>query len=656
MNTPRHTSRRGSIVAISLIFAILLGVLLFALLNFALTEKKLNRHHTTWADARYAAESVLEYGMGEMYNRISRNSSFPNSTMLPSGTPLTLPPGSFFDGSNIEPGSLLIVGGRFSTPTLYNVPDDPSADPLAGTTVLLSSAQIFARATATDAGANARSTSWCGATIQIRYKPWLRELCNYLPDLEVAPGARMDCYGEFSTAGNLYVQSEPGTGLYFWRKVICGGTLYHYRKPGGNVGSAEGEVAIADANGNSISMRQSGNWVTSATPNFAQLALDLWDGNLLTAAHDAEVKTVPGFEDYTPYDPAVPESNPSHQLIEKPIANTAGTAYKEDIELQKFSVVAGIVIRIPTTGAPIAYRYARDDGGTYTREDSQGNKANYRREPVTLPAGLLTSTTMTDIRRSTTALKIWDVNIGKLRAAINGSVPADQITGVKFDKNVDWNGVVYVETENPTNVGVRVHNGAQIPDYGAQSGMTFATNAPLYVKGHFNADGVLPSTTSQMGVAAANEPPAALVGDAITVLSANWKDSNSSGGLSGRVATPTEVSAAFIGGIVPTNTNNNRRYSGGFENFPRFLENWSGVTFGYRGAVVVLFDSETATQPWGGSNVYSAPRRLWAYNELFDTNQPRLMKQRRYPNRIGFTEYNSQAEFDAAIAAAQAAP
>ncbi len=70
----------------------------------------------------------------------------------------------------------------------------------------------------------------------------------------------------------------------------------------------------------------------------------------------------------------------------------------------------------------------------------------------------------------------------------------------------------------------------------------------------------------------------------------------------------------------------------------------------------MLFDSENAVQPWGGSNVYNPPRRLWAYNELFETNQPKLMKQRRYPNRIGFTEYSSQAEFDAAIAAAQAAP
>lgn len=655
MKTPRHTSRHGSIVAIALIFAILLGLLLFTLLSFGLTEKRLNRHHATWAEARYGAESVLEYGLGEMYNRISDRSYLPSTTMLSSGTPLVLPPASFFAGSNIDTSSLLIVGGRFSDPTPFTVPDKPATDVLHGKTIKMSTAQVFARATAFDAGANERVTSWCSATIQIRFVPWLTGLANYLPDLEVAPGERMDCYGDFSTAGNLYVQSEEKKGLYFWRKVICAGTLYHYRKPGGNVGSAEGEVAIADGSGNSISMKQSGSWVTSATANFAQLALDLWDGNLLTAAHDVKVETVPGFEEYTPYDPAVPDSNPAHQLIEKPIANNAGAAYKEDIETQKFAVVAGLVISIPTTGAPTAYRYVKDPSGIYTRADNQGNRENYRREPVTLPTGLVTSTTMTDLRRSTTALKMWDVNVGKLRAAINGSVAADQIAG-GFDKNVDWNGMVYVETANPTNVGVRVFNGAQIPDYGAQSGMSFATNAPLYVRGNYNADGVLPATTSDMGKPAANEPPAALIGDAITVLSNNWNDTKSSGALSSRTPTPTEISAAFIAGIVPTNKDGNARYSGGFENFPRFLENWSGVTFGYRGGVVVLFDSEVATQPWGGSNVYSAPRRLWAYNELFKDNTSKLPNPARKSNRVGFTEYRSQAEFDAAIAAAQAAP
>ena len=44
-----------------------------------------------------------------------------------------------------------------------------------------------------------------------------------------------------------------------------------------------------------------------------------------------------------------------------------------------------------------------------------------------------------------------------------------------------------------------------------------------------------------------------------------------------------------MAGIVETANND---YSGGVENFPRFLENWSGSTFTYNGSMVVLYLSQ----------------------------------------------------------------
>ena len=89
------------------------------------------------------------------------------------------------------------------------------------------------------------------------------------------------------------------------------------------------------------------------------------------------------------------------------------------------------------------------------------------------------------------------------------------------------------------------------------------------------------------------------MGDSINILSGNWQNTlaYSQGSLSGpRVAIDTTVNAAFLAGIVPTG---NGFYSGGVENFPRFLENWSGKTFWDNGSMVVMFDSQVTTAPWG---------------------------------------------------------
>ena len=43
------------------------------------------------------------------------------------------------------------------------------------------------------------------------------------------------------------------------------------------------------------------------------------------------------------------------------------------------------------------------------------------------------------------------------------------------------------------------------------------------------------------------------------------------------------------------------QYSGGLENLVRFLENWSGVTFTYKGSLVCLWQSAHANSNWPGT-------------------------------------------------------
>jgi hypothetical protein len=156
-----------------------------------------------------------------------------------------------------------------------------------------------------------------------------------------------------------------------------------------------------------------------------------------------------------------------------------------------------------------------------------------------------------------------------------------------------------------TESGVRVVDGAILPSLG----LTVATPNPLYVQGHFNATG------SDVGKnETANAKPASLIGDSINILSTAWNDANSSLGVGSRVANDTTVNAAILGGIVPSGGG---YYSGGVENFPRFLENWSGKTLTYNGSMVVMFNSKIATAPWGGADVYSPPARNWAFDLNF---------------------------------------
>lgn len=162
--------------------------------------------------------------------------------------------------------------------------------------------------------------------------------------------------------------------------------------------------------------------------------------------------------------------------------------------------------------------------------------------------------------------------------------------------------------------GVTLTNGAVLPN----GGLTVATPDPVYIKGDYNTstDGVnfYPSTSDT-----SHTRPGAVMGDSITVLSKNFSDANSTNTIASgtRTATNTTVNAAFLSGNVPSN---GAHYSGGVENFPRFLEDWGGSpqkTFTYNGSMVCMFPSQIAKSPWGSSDVYNPPARNWAFDKNF---------------------------------------
>jgi hypothetical protein len=157
--------------------------------------------------------------------------------------------------------------------------------------------------------------------------------------------------------------------------------------------------------------------------------------------------------------------------------------------------------------------------------------------------------------------------------------------------------------------GVRLVNGSALPP----QGLTVATASPVYIQGDYNVPPAARGTTNTGGAL-----PASVAADAITVLSTAWSDANSSKSLSSRIAGDTTVNAAFLSGIVATTALSD---SGGVENFPRFLEDWTNHTLTYNGSMVCMFYSAIATGLWLGIDepydIYNPPIRNWALDQNF---------------------------------------
>jgi hypothetical protein len=160
------------------------------------------------------------------------------------------------------------------------------------------------------------------------------------------------------------------------------------------------------------------------------------------------------------------------------------------------------------------------------------------------------------------------------------------------------NGIIYVADTRSgggiTETAVRLINGSSMP----VGGLTVATENPIYVLGNYNS---------------AADAPCSILADAINILSGSWNDANSAAGIGSRVASSTTVNSAFYTGNVPTA---GQVYSGGLENLPRFLEDWSGQTFTYSGSMVCMFSSVFATGSQANAS-YGAPTRNWSFDNQF---------------------------------------
>lgn len=246
------------------------------------------------------------------------------------------------------------------------------------------------------------------------------------------------------------------------------------------------------------------------------------------------------------------------------------------------------------------------DSGT-TATSGEFDSFQTRIPPAQLDAFVSTASSFHDAREGK-LVKPIDINVGALKT---WSETNNTLNPRLAANNAKFTSLYVVDKRHlpPTNLGaVRVLNGKNLP----VNGLTVATARPLYVSGNYNQQDPANLGTSNTSTTL----PASLVADAITILSDGWQDANSVLPVDARVAQNTTVNAAFLTGVVETT---DKHYSGGMENFPRFLETWGPITITYNGSMIKMFPSLYATNAWeNNKNIYTPPTRNWAYDINFD--------------------------------------
>jgi hypothetical protein len=309
-----------------------------------------------------------------------------------------------------------------------------------------------------------------------------------------------------------------------------------------------------------------------------------------------------------------------HELIETtrsspPLVPTAS------LDAFRFQKQAGVEITIDAANAVKIYK-----GGIDITNAAAGS--SNRAIADAFKSAITTNVSITDTREGVGtgngSVRLATLDVGAITTKLdNGTISFVPIIYI-VDISPNQNGVT-------TKRAIRLKNGSRLPD----GGLTIASGNPIYVQGDYNTGSTPsaipgatptiqpPSNTQPTPAPGATPPsptvagyerqPAAIIADAVNILSNKWIDS-ASGTMP--VAAPTTVNAGIISGNVKTNG----IYSGGVENFPRFLENWADKPFTYYGSMIQLYQSEQAIGTWGPG--YSPPDRQWFFDKNFITHPP----------------------------------
>ncbi|MCI0484308.1 MAG: PilX N-terminal domain-containing pilus assembly protein [candidate division NC10 bacterium] len=584
LNGQRIREQRGVVLIVSLLVLTILSVLGLAFLATARTEDTIASNYRNHTAAFYAAEAGVESGVASLKATLRAN---PNT--------------SDADLAKIVPAALTDPNYTFSAfqvrrirPTPYLTTID--SGPYTGLNGLATAYEVSATV-AGPRGSRARLVQRVNY-VQI---PLFQFMAFYGRGLDISmnPGPVMTLNGRIHTNSNMhladYWSGAAEIGLYLESYVTAAGKINrHYKE---SPSRYEGNPQIKDAAGNyqkldfdhavkNISI--DGSTYSPSDENYwRDEALKRFGGRVQDSAHGVQ-EIIPPIPDAL-YDPMNADKS-SHLMIEKGSATDSQALKDAKIYYQAD-------LRIVDDKA---YDKAGNTVNINGCKDAN-NKQAVRKE------------SFWDNREKIT-MQVTQIDVGALTAC--GVMPKS--------------GIVYASAKpgSPNKGdGVRLVNGAQLPT----QGLTIVSDNPVYVMGDYNTkdkNGNLRTTSTPL----TDLVPAAVLGDAVTILSNNWEkngyDKKGDQVVEKRPASATTVNAALAMGpsdeAVPGSGNGN----GGLQNLPRFLENWGDIPFTYNGSLVALWHSLVATEAFrccnfGDPNYYfRPPNRIWKYDTLFDTQIP----------------------------------
>jgi ribosomal protein S9 len=436
----------------------------------------------------------------------------------------------------------------------------------------------------------------------------------YDEDLEIQPGPSMSIFGRVHTNRNMHLGSNATLRLNT-NYVHAIGSIFRHRKD--DPTRSEGTVLVREWVSNPWSAMEPASYYTMWSK--AQLAAM---GITSTSGFDSNFTggwDVDGNGSFWDMGDLLPFGPGSLVYWDEPTGYTNGTG--ETVQTGEHNLGEAVVPQIGSiqkfeeqSGGdyawdPTTQTYQAVSAGTGTH--SKGYYHDNAELQILVNAAGTAFTAHNGSGNDVTASVSSAVTLGTIYDARQANGGAGTTKVLKIDVGLlhasghyPANGLLYAShygSGTGTNAkGIQLTNGALLP-----SKLTVASEDPVYILGDYN-----------VGSPSISKKGAAVIADAVNLLSNSWNGSKNSGS-----GLPAASNTTYNVAIIAGNTNSSLgSYSGGLENLPRFHENWTGRTCTVKGAMVNTWNSAHATAPWVyGGNRYQAPQRAYSYDTAFNS-------------------------------------
>ena len=573
-----HFNLRGNILMVALIVVVVVSGFVAVAFNSTNSTARFSDRSRDYAAANAAAEGSVEYAFGIWKKRIATNNRAITTTEAnasltgPSFPGFSYAPSAEFGPLKID--ALDEYGAPVASPTPVTI-DLASYPGWRGRTfTYMAKAKVMQ-----SSGYNFRS----GVKRRFQYSevPLFQAMFFFEHDIEIYRAAEMVVSGLVHTNSNAYLSGQASADLTFQDQVSY-------------------VLSYTDTNDPPFSNTWSGWQLNAEIPPIFS------NGGKASQLHQ-----VPRMEPLGTEPAAVvntTDTNPNNDGMRE-LIETANSSYTDPSEFSKRRLAnkAGIFV---------------DINGTTVTVTGQNGTTLTAAQNTAIKNAVSAKATVYDQREGKN-MDVSTLDISAVRTAVNGG-----ITG--------FNNVIYIKDRTTTGTNpkaVRLKNGGQLPT----NGLSVASENPVYIQGDYNTGTTTSTTavpanvgnddnTASPTVTGYTRKPAAVLADAVTFLSNNWSDGNSSLDLSNRSASNTTYNVAILGGFMPSGyqpaSGSQYGYSGGANNFARFLEDWDDKYCTYYGSMVELFQSKVATGKWDTGVIYRPPLRRWNFDTNYRTVAP----------------------------------